>query len=123
MVDLRSIDQQVAAIVGAGPAGSPGAIRACAEEFRSDARQTEAMVDALAHHHAGLKFEGPAADRLRTDVTNFKREIHDSARRLSEIARTLDLAATRLAHEQTAHRRHAEAVRQDLINEQRRKAG
>lgn len=122
MVNLNGIDSQVAAIVGSGPAGNPAAIRACAEEFRADARQVGELANVVKSSHVQLEFEGPAADRLKTSVAKYEVEIQQCSARLAEIARTLDHAAGQLAADQRAHGKRVASVREQLVSERTRAA-
>lgn len=121
MVNYSQIERQLASMFGAGPQGDPAAIRACAREFRNDAREVAARRDALNGHHRRLAehFQGPAANKVAARMQKLLGRLDKHGQQLEQTAAALDAAAIHLESEKSAFKNRVQAGRAKLIAQAR----
>jgi hypothetical protein len=78
------------------PVGDPAAIRNAAEQVRQKASALFDVQFAVSGSVTDMRFQGPAAGRIRGDAVAWRSQANASMRELEALANDLDTAANRL---------------------------
>jgi uncharacterized protein YukE len=106
----------VVARIGQMPVGDPAAMQAHAQRLRSEASQIAARAAAVTAKVSSARYECPAADRLRHDVSSDQARLIAASERLNALADTIASAASRVQSEQAWWQREFHRVSAELAS-------
>jgi hypothetical protein len=101
--------------IGQAPIGDPAAMSRHAAQLRSEGDRIAGLAGSVSARARAMAYEGPAADRFRTDVDANVREAAVAAGRLHDAASALQRAAGAVATAQAHWQQRFRQVEAELI--------
>jgi uncharacterized protein YukE len=101
--------------IGQLPIGDPAAMTQHAARLRADADHLMSLVSAVSARANAMAYEGPAAQRFRSEIGDSVREAGMCHEQLYEASFALDRAASSVASSQAQWRRRFSEVEAELV--------
>ena len=97
--------------------GDPAGMRALAGALKGEAGALEGVASGLGTAVGAMTFEGPAADRFRTEQTDSKKTISDCAERITSLASLLETKADEVEAAQKARLQQLHNMQRELAQD------
>jgi hypothetical protein len=97
--------------------GDPAGMRALAGALKGDASALEGVASGLGTAVGAMTFEGPAADRFRTEQQDSRTTISDSVERLNSLAGLLETKADEVEAAQKARLQQLHNMQRELAQD------